>query len=473
MGKMLNESVVEKVEKIYESSNVKVLDVDAIKTLLESDGAEVQASRLNAGIKMMQLQEKYINESNVSANIQPFTKKLQPLLRRVIPNTLAFDIAGVQPVESPDSAVYAIKSKYAGSKTNPISNNAKLLTYTAVTALVAGDTITSAGGATGTVKYVETFKTEAGVASERAVIEVTAGTFVNGELFDKGVTYAADANDNTITGIYSTESAFKQILEKYAGPYTTAAGEALGDAANEIKVVIEKLPVSVETRALRANFTQELVQDMAAMHGAEADKEIMTFLSTEMVLDLDRTIISKYKEVGTATPNYVVNTYGRWSMEQYSGLYQRILKDANDLALKNRRGKGNILVATSGVISALEAVGSFKTVAYEQSVKTGENQAQVFVGVLKNGMKVYQDFFSSDEYYMTIYRGESAMDSGIFYAPFIPAYFVDAIDAKTLQPVIGIKSREGIVANTLIDDEGGSSYCSLRVVDFISTPISD
>ena len=119
MEKMLTESVIEKVEKICESSNIQVLDVDAVKTLLESEGAAIQDSRLNAGIKMMQLQEKYINESNVSANIEPFTKKLQPLLRRVIPNTLAFDIAGVQPVESPDSAVYAIKSKYAGSK-NPI-----------------------------------------------------------------------------------------------------------------------------------------------------------------------------------------------------------------------------------------------------------------------------------------------------------------------------------------------------------------
>lgn len=468
MGKMLTESTLHEVEKIVESSSVKALDFEGVKALLESEGAPIAEGKLAPAIKMLQLQENFINESNVSANVEPYTKKIQPLLRRVIPSLLAMEIAGVQPVESPDSSVYAIKSRYAGNKTDGlVANTSKLIVFTGTTAVAVGNTITSAGGAVGVVKYVEAGK---------ALVNVTSGTFVEGEEFDVGATFTNDGDELTISAIYSTETAFKQILKGYSGPYTTANGEALGDSMNQIKVTIEKLPVTVKTRALKAEFTQELVQDMQAMHGAAADQELMMFLETEINLDLDREIIDTYKGVATALPDFAVATanssQGRWNMEMYAGLWQRILKSANSLAARNRRGKGNILVTTAGVISALEALGKFKMTAYETGVSTGENQATTFVGVLSNGMKVYQDWFATEEYAMIIYKGQGTqMDAGVIYAPFTPLQFVDAINATTLQPVIGLKSRYGLVTNSLLDDGSGSAYAEYIAVDFTNTPL--
>jgi len=431
----LNESIVKKVEKIHESANVKALDFDGVLALLEAEGAKpIPEKKLNPAIKMLQLEESMLlNETNVSANIEPFTKKLQPLLRRVIPGLLAFEIAGVQPVTSPDSSVYAIKAKYAGNETTPIANNAKLVVYSGPTVVSKGDTITTASGAQATVKYAEAGK---------IIVEVSNGTLVEGEKFDIGTTYTADANDNTITAIYSTETAFKQIFKDYSGPYTTAQGEALGSEMNQVKVTIEKLPVTVQTRALKAQFTMELVQDLKAMHGAAADEELMNFLEIEINLDLDREIIEKYKEIATVLPDFTVadanSSAGRWSIEMYAGLWQRILKSANGLVTKNRRGKGNILVTTAGVISALEALGKFKSVA--TGVQTSDSVARAYVGTLSNGMKVYQDFFSTEEYCMVIYKGEdSQMDAGVIYSPYQPLWFADAIDAQSLQPVIGVK----------------------------------
>ena len=461
----LNESTIEKVEKLYEGFQVKALDKEGIVSLLEGEGNPIPKEKLAPAIKMMQLQEMAINESNVSANIEPFVKKLQPLLRRVIPNIIAFDIAGVQPVESPDSSVYAIKSRYAGSKTTPISNTAKIVVYTGPTAVEKGDQITGENGAQGNVVYAE---------SGKVVVEVTSGAFAAGEKFDVGDTYTADANDDTISAIYSSEASFKQILKDYSGPYTTAAGEALGDEMNQLKVTVEKMPVSVKTRALKAEFTMELVQDLRAMHGAVADEELMAFLETEITLDLDREIVAKYKEIATASPDFVVSTgsAGRWSMEMYAGLWQKILKSANGMVTKNRRGKGNILVATAGVISALESAGKFKLTGYESAVSTSSTPAQTFVGVLSNGMKVYQDLFAENEYAMVIYKGESQMDAGVIYSPYAPLSFVDAIDAKTLQPVIGCRTRYGVTVNTLLDDEAGSNYAEIFNVDFSSTPLA-
>jgi len=468
---VLAESVQASVIAVNESLKTKVLSNEEVVGLLESAGDKVQESRLAQAVKMIQLQEKSLNEQNFSANIEPFTKKLQPLLRRIIPNMIAFDIAGVQPVDGPSSSVFAIRSKYAGSKNTPISNDAKLLVYTVAAAVAVGNTITSASGATGTVTYVE----ESGTVG-KLLVNVVSGTFVPGEKFDIGGTYSAGANDNTINAIYTSESAYKQILKSYTGPYSTAAGEILGDDMHQLKVTVEKISVNVVTRALKAEFTMELVQDLQAMHGVAADEELMNFLETEINLDLDREIIDRYKSIATVDADFAVGTLtasaGRWNMEMYAGLYQKILKTANGLAVKNRRGKGNILLATAGVISALESLGKFRMTAYEESVKTGENQATTYVGTLSNGMKVYQDWFATNEYAMIIYKGATEMDAGLIYSPYAPLQVVEAVNAQTLQPVMGIKTRYGLTVNTLLDEGGGSNYAEMFTVNFTNTPLA-
>lgn len=463
----LNESVMVEVEKLYEAEVLKTMDLETVTALLESEGKMIPDHKLESALAMFQIQEKALNETNVSSNVATFTKKIQPLLRRTIPNQIAFDITGVQPVDGPDSSIFGIKSRYAGSTTTPIVNTAILINHDDVTAVAVGDQIASAGTGVATVKYVEAGK---------LIAEITAGAFVEGEEFDVSATFLNDGNENLISAIYTTETAFKQILKNYSGPYTTAVGEALGDDMNQIKVTIEKIPVSVKTRALKAQFTMELVTDMRNMHGANADNEIMKFLETEIILDLDREVIDTYKGLATAIPTFAVATstasQGRWSLEMYAGLYQRISFSANSLVSKNRRGKGNILVCTAGVIVALESLGKFKTTDYATSVKTAENQAQTFVGTLSNGMKVYQDHFSTTEYAMIIYKGDQNLDAGLFYSPYSALEFVNAVDAKTLQPVVGLRSRYALTPNTLMDDEAGSSYAEMFTVDFANTPLT-
>jgi len=458
----LNESMTQKFDSLYESFTNKEIPKDDMKELVES-GDKIAARHLGAYLKIAQNTEHaIINESlNITADISTYTKKIQPLLRRIVPGLLAMDIAGVQPVDGPDSAVWVIKSNYSGSQNTPIDTKTSIvvtLTGSAAGSVAVGDSFTGGtSSATGTVKYVETGK---------AIVEVTSGTFVAGETV---------ATDVAIGNVYSSESAFRQVLTNYSGPYATTTGEALGKGMNQLKVTMDKMQISAKTRALKAHFTHELAQDLKNMFGADAEEELNNFLATEITLEMDREVIEKYKAIATVNPNFVVSsanaTQGRWNVEMYAGLHQRIMKLANGLASKNRRGKGNILVATAGVVTALESVNAFRTLGYENDVEASDNPSQLYVGTLKNGMKVYQDFFSTEEYALVIYKGQTAMDAGVIYAPYIGLFPAAAVDPDSLQPIVGMKTRYDLVANTALDDGAGSNYAEYFTVDFTNTPI--
>lgn len=474
MGR-LDESLIKKVEEINESLDMKskpITSADMVE-LFESEGPAIAEKKIPSVIKMLQLQESSLQESNVSANIAPWSKKLQPLLRRIAPALFAHEIAGVQPIDTPTSDIFVIKSKYAGSKNNAIATDAKILVFTGTTAVAVGDTITGANGGVGTVKYVE-----AGVDANvsKAIVEVTSGSFTEGELFDVGASYTADGNELTINAIYSSETSFKQVLKNYSGPMTTAEGEVAGNDINELKVTVEKMTVTAKTRTLKANFTTELVQDLQAMHGANADQEIMTFLEQEILMDLDREIIDTYKSIATPVADFAVSSdsAGRWSLEMYAGLYQKIVKMSVDIANDTRRGAGNALVATGSVIAALDALGSFRETDYSNSVDVYSAQNTVYRGTLKNGIKVYQDFFndSGKDYVLVVYKGASAWDAGLIYSPYISLNMVEAIDPETLTPILGLKTRYALTANTALSDNGGSEYCRMMVVDFSATPLA-
>lgn len=475
MKMKLDESVVSHINEINESLDMKtkLLDNDTVREILEESGPSVKPERMSTVVKMLQLQESAINENNTTPNIATWTKKLQPLLRRIAPAMFAHEIAGVQPVDGPTSEIFVIKSKYSGSKDAPIDLDAKILVFSGSTTVAVDDTITAAGGATGTVKYVEDGAT-AGVT--KAIVEVASGTFVEGEEFDVGGSFTNDGDELTIDAIYSSESAYKQILKDYSGPYSTTAGEALADDTRTLSVTVDKVPVSVKTRALKANFTMELVQDLKAMHGADADKEIMSFLEHEILMDLDREIIDTYKSIANAEPDFAVATtsdsQGRWSLEMYAGLYQKIVKMSVEIGKDTQRGSGNTLVATGSVIAALDALGKFREMDYSNNVDVYSNQATVFRGTLQNGMKVYQDWFNDgQEYAMVLYKGPSAWDAGVIYSPYQPLTLVEAVDPATLQPVLGFKTRYGLTTNTAFDEDGGSSYARYCVIDFSSTPL--
>jgi hypothetical protein len=478
----MSEKLLESVKRTNEQLSYKSLTESQVVDLINLPGKPIPAEHRDSYIKIANLQEKMLKESNVSGDIAIFTKKLQPLLRRIYPGLALPDLVGIQPVDGPSSAVYGIKAKYAGSQIAPIDSDGQLLELVedlAVPTAVGGQ-ISSAGGAVGTIAYKDTVakKVASGAVQNTVylVVNVTAGRFVNGELYNTGATYSATGAKG-INAVFSTESAYKQILPNYSGPYSTAVGEALGEEMNQIKVTVEKLPVEVKTRKLKAQFTVELVQDLQAMHGARAEEELLKFLEIEIQLDLDQEVLAAYRKIALASPDFVVSdranvSQGRWSLEQYAGLYQRIIKENANIAVRNRRGKGNRIVTTAGVISALYALGKFKILANETDIENKENQSQLYVGTLADGTRVYQDWFASNEYVLQIYRGGDNFSAGLIYAPYQPLQFLSATDPLTLQPVIGLITRYGLVVNSLLDDDGaGSSFASIYRVDFSNTPL--
>ena len=437
---------------------------------------DINENHLDEVTKMAMLQEKYVNETNFSANVASFTTKLQPLLRRIVPKLMHFDVAGVQPVTTPDSAIYMLKAQYAGTSTNTADATTSVILELAqgddAQVIAKGDTLTTENGAVGTVVYVES-------DYSKAVVNVTSGTFVATELLDVGDTYTAGTNDITVVGVYSNEAGFKQILPGYSGPYTTAVGETLGTEMNQMRVTIVKQGISVKSRKLKAQLTVELIKDMMAQHGASAEKEIMFFLETEITNDMNMEIINKYKEIAVNEPNFAIsttsNTQGRWAKEMYSGLYDRILKDKVNLSARNQRGSANILIATAGVISALMSLEKFQDIKGSSGIKTLENFASTYVGTLMDGTKVYQDWFNAGaEYYIVVYKGAGNFDSGVIYSSYTPLEILQATDPDTLQPIIGMMTRYALTTNTLLDSNstGGSDYCSYRAIDLTSTPIN-
>lgn len=476
----LNESQTKEVGSLRESFNKHtLLDEKTLVDLIETEGApELDEKYLDTYAKIFQLQETsndtLLSETNVSANIADWSAKLQPMLRRVLPRLMAFDICGVQPVMTPTSNIYMLKAQYSGSVDSTVDlSTSRILQLSqgdTAQAVAEGDTLTSENGAVGVVKYVEP-------DYSYAVVNVTSGSFVESELVDVGATYTSGDNDITVVAVYDNEAGFKQILPNYSGGYSTATGETLGDSMRQISISIESASPEVTTNAIKAELTIELIQDMKAMHGLSAEKEILFFLEAELVNDINMRIINKFREIATIASSYTVNTstYGRHPSELYMGLYDRISKDGLDLRESNQTGEGNVLLASSSVIAALRSLGRFVTYKTNgQALKVAQNHGDNYIGTLDNGMAVYHDWFRSSEGYMVIYKGQGAWDNGVIYAPYQPIMVLNAKSAVTLQPVMAIKSRSGIVGNTLKDSSGVSSskYCTTREVVFTGLPIA-
>jgi hypothetical protein len=254
----------------------------------------------------------------------------------------------------------------------------------------------------------------------------------------------------------------------------TGASEALGDAAgnffNEMAFSIEKVTVTAKSRALKAEYSLELAQDLKAIHGLNAEAELANLLSTEILAEINREVIRTiYKvaeqgaAVNTATPGVFdldVDSNGRWSVEKFKGLLFQIERDANAIAQRTRRGKGNVIICSADVASALTMAGVLDYTPALNANLNVDDTGNTFAGVLQGKYKVYIDPYSANvdanQYYVIGYKGSSAYDAGIFYCPYVPLQMVRAVGQDTFQPKIGFKTRYGIVANPFAEgtDQG-------------------
>ena len=325
------------------------------------------------------------------------------LVRRAMPNLIAYDVAGVQPMTGPTGLIFAMRSRYTSAAGTEAFYN-------------ESDSDFSGAG------------TQAGT-NPAVLNDAPAGTYTGG------------------TGM------------------ATATAEALGDSAGnsfaEMAFSIEKTTVTAKSRALKAEYTMELAQDLKAIHGLDAETELANILSSEILNEINRELIRTIyvtAKAGAQIDTTTAGTFdmdtdsnGRWSVEKFKGLMFQLERDANVISQQTRRGKGNVVICSSDVASALQMAGVLDYTPALNNNLNVDDAGNTFAGVLNGRYKVYIDPYSANsaasQYYTVGYKGTSPYDAGLFYCPYVPLQMVRAVGENTFQPKIGFKTRYGLVAN--------------------------
>jgi hypothetical protein len=373
-----------------------------------------------------QMQGNYISEAaNVvgagmgatAGNIKGFDPVLISLVRRAMPNLIAYDVAGVQPMTGPTGLIFAMKAKYG-----------------------------TQGGA-------EAFFDEADTDFSGGGTHAAGPTGLEGETDGSG-------NDGVLG-----DNLADTVITSGAGIATSAAEALTGSGFGEMAFTIEKSTVTAKSRALKAEYTMELAQDLKAIHGLDAEAELANILSTEILAEINRemirTIMAKAKLGAQQTSvalkgafDVATDSDGRWMVEKFKGLIMQLEREANLIAKQTRRGKGNFVICSSDVASALAAAG---VMDYSPALSTGlqvDDTGNTFAGVLNGRLKVYVDPYATADFALVGYRGSNPYDAGMFYCPYVPLTMVKAIGESDFQPRIGFKTRYGMVTNPFVGADG-------------------
>jgi hypothetical protein len=414
-GPVLEHPDLPKIGDSYKKAVTTVILENQEKAMKEERGMLHEAAPVNDAATMPD-----------TGGVAKFDPILISLVRRAMPNLIAYDICGVQPMTGPTGLIFAMKSRYS-----------------------------TQGG------------TEA--------LQAEADTDFSG--------LGTHANSNPVESPFTTGTGA-----------TTANGEALGDGSvsmgnsghfNEMAFSIEKTSVTAKTRALKAEYTLELAQDLKAVHGLDAETELANILSAEILAEINRevvrTVYSSAKAGAQAGAVASAGTFdldtdsnGRWSVERFKGLLFQIERDANTIAQDTRRGKGNFIITSSDVASALAMAGVLDYTPALQSNLTVDDTGNTLAGTINGGLKVYIDPYSandsdSNQFYCVGYKGANAYDAGMFYCPYVPLQMVRAVGENTFQPKIGFKTRYGLVSNpfTSISADSNAYYRLTKVTNLM------
>ena len=352
-------------------------------------------------------------------SVDIFDPVLISLVRRAMPNLIAYDICGVQPMTGPTGLIFAMKSRFG-----------------------------SQAGAEALFNEADTDFSGRDAAGDTGSPDAQSGT------------NPATLNDSPSAGTYTTGIGM-----------TTAQAETLGDGSDEFAEMafsIDKVTVTAKSRALKAEYTMELAQDLKAIHGLDAETELANILSSEILSEINREVVRTI--YSHAQPGAQVNTTtagifdldtdsnGRWSVEKFKGLIYQLERDANAIAQKTRRGKGNLIICSADVASALQMAGVLDYAPALSSNLNVDDTGNTFAGVLNGKFRVYVDPYaanvSASQYYVVGYKGTSPYDSGLFYCPYVPLQMVRAVGQNSFQPKIGFKTRYGMVQNPFATSAG-------------------
>jgi len=362
--------------------------------------------------------------NSTGSPVAGFDPVLISLIRRSMPNLIAYDLCGVQPMNGPTGLIFAMRSRYTNQS--------------------------------GTETFFN--EVDSSFSGQNNSRNLTAG-HTDGTV-GLGTTGQVGSNPSILDSTNANQQAYN-----VGQGMTTGNSEALGDgssnAFNEMAFSIEKLTVTAKSRALKAEYSLELAQDLKAIHGLNAEAELANILSTEILAEINREIIRTiYKvavpgaQVNTATAGTFdldVDSNGRWSVEKFKGLIFQIERDANAIAQQTRRGKGNMILCSADVASALTMAGVLDYTPALNANLNVDDTGNTFAGVLQGKYRVYIDPYSANvaanQFYVVGYKGASPYDAGLFYCPYVPLQMVRAVGQDTFQPKIGFKTRYGVVAN--------------------------
>ena len=391
--------------------NVTAALLENTEKALRESGAHSQYLLSEAMTSSIPVNAMGSSSSTASAgDIDTFDPVLISLVRRAMPNLIAYDICGVQQMTGPTGLIFAMRARYANQT------------------------------------HTETFYNEVNTSFSSVVSGAnTLGQKHVGTFPDGSANLAAN-------GVYNFGSAM-----------ATSQAEALGTDSNsafaQMAFSIEKLAVTAKTRALKAEYTMELAQDLKAIHGLDAETELSNILSSEIMAEINREVVRTINvtavagaQDNTTTAGYFdldTDSNGRWSVEKFKGLMFQLEREANQIAKQTRRGKGNIVICSSDVASALQMAG---VLDYAPALNSNNLQVDdtgnTFAGVLNGRLRVYIDPYATGGNYLTVgYKGSSAFDAGLFYCPYVPLQMVRAVDQDSFQPKIGFKTRYGMIAN--------------------------
>lgn len=341
------------------------------------------------------------------------------LVRRAMPNLMAYDLCGVQPMTGPTGLIFAMKANYKTTRAGATAGDEALF-QEAITGFSGDSSATQGAGTSGL----------------------------------EGVT---DATPDSSIADEANTSAF-------GGAMPTADAEALGSTGSafaEMGFSIEKATVTAKSRALKAEYTLELAQDLKAIHGLDAETELANILSTEILAEINREVVRTINsqaivgalQDGIQTKGIFdlsTDADGRWSVEKFKGLVVQLEREANVIAKQTRRGKGNFMVCSSDVATALVAAGMLDYTPSLSTTLAVDDTGSTFAGVLNGRMRVYIDPYATGDYVTVGYKGTNPYDAGIFYCPYVPLQMVRAVGENDFQPRIGFKTRYGMVSNPFV-----------------------
>jgi len=428
---VLNNEMANPIADRYKKAVTSVLLENQERFLREERGMlnEVAVNSLGAGT--ISPGGSALGSAN-TAGLAGFDPVLISLVRRAMPNLMAYDVCGVQPMSGPTGLIFAMRSRF-----------------------------TNQSGTEALFDEANTAFSNSGIA--------TASSYVAGsDGVSSGLSTSVQRGSNPGLLDPTTQTSTGYTVGQ---GMDTNMSENLGDEQtfNEMAFSIEKVTVTAKSRALKAEYSLELAQDLKAIHGLNAEAELANILSTEILAEINREVIRTiYKvakpgaqaNVATAgTFDLDTDSNGRWSVEKFKGLIFQIERDANAIAQQTRRGKGNMILCSADVASALTMAGVLDYTPALNANLNVDDTGNTFAGVLAGKYKVYIDPYSAnvsaDQYYVAGYKGSSPYDAGLFYCPYVPLQMVRAVGENTFQPKIGFKTRYGIVSNPFA--EGSAS----------------